>query len=212
MKPFTAIASPAAWLDEDNIDTDAIFPARFLLLLERDTLGPHLFHDRRYGADGAERADFILNQPEYRAARVLVAGHNFGCGSSREHAVWTLLGHGIGCVIAISFGEIFRANAIKNGLLPIQVSPETAAALMRDARALGEFRVDLESRRLRTPTQDIAFAIADAERDALLNGWDEVAMIARAHGQDIAAFEARHRQSQPWLFDRDLLRLSGAKR
>lgn len=206
MTPFRPISSVAAWLDEDNVDTDAIFPARFLLLLERETLGRHLFHDRRYDADDRELPGFILNRPEYRQASVLVAGRNFGCGSSREHAVWTLLGHGIRCVIAPSFGEIFRANCTKNGLLPIQVSADQAEALTRDAQALSTFDVDLATGRLRTATQDIVFTLPDAERDALLGGWDEIEMITRNHAADIRDFEARHRLSQPWLFDADSLR------
>lgn len=208
MMKFSPIESRAAWMDEDNVDTDAIFPARFLLLLERESLGRYAFHDRRYDKQGRERADFILNQPEFRSASVLVAGQNFGCGSSREHAVWTLLGHGIRCVIAISFGEIFRANCLKNGLLPVQADEATVAALMGDARALEDFRVDLAARTVTTTSRSFSFAIDAEDRDALLNGWDEAEMILQKFGAEVRDFEAAHQLNQPWLFGTDIVRRS----
>lgn len=200
MTPFTPLESRVAWLDEDNIDTDAILPARFLLLLEKSDFGRHLFHDRRHAADGKPQPDFILDRREFEGARILLGRRNFGCGSSREHAVWAIEGHGIRCVIAISFGEIFHANCLKNGVLPITVTEEAHALLLAAARRGEPFRVDLAAQRLHAAGRDWAITLAEDERLALLNGWDEVERILQMHGDDITAFESRHRAAQPWLF------------
>lgn len=208
IEKFTQLESRAAWIDEDNVDTDAIFPARFLLLLERETLGRYAFHDRRYDSDGHPRDDFILNRPEYRSASILITGRNFGCGSSREHAVWTLLGQGIRCVIAVSFGEIFRANCIKNGLLPIALDEDEVAQLMRDAQEQRSITVDLVAQMVSSASRTFPVAIEAEDRDAMLSGRDEVATIIKRHGADIRGFEAAHKQTQPWLFDVDIVRRS----
>jgi 3-isopropylmalate/(R)-2-methylmalate dehydratase small subunit len=196
MTPFTTLSSIAAPLLEDNIDTDVIFPARFLLLLDLAGVGRNAFHDRRYKPDGAERAGFVLNQPAYRAARILLAGANFGSGSSREQAVWCLADFGIACVIAPSFGDIFAANCRNNGVLPIVLPAETIAALAQD----GAVTVDLETQRVTSTSQTAAFAIEPEAREALLQGWDVTDRILQRDGPAIATFEARHRAAQFWLF------------
>ncbi|MGX1306430.1 3-isopropylmalate/(R)-2-methylmalate dehydratase small subunit [Amorphus suaedae] len=201
MTGFTTLRSRAAHLPEDNVDTDVIFPARFLLLMDRDGLGPYLFHDRRFDARGDRRPGFVLDDPTFAEARILIAGDGFGCGSSREQAVWALVGHGIGCVIAPSFGEIFAANCVKNGLLTITLPREQVAALGARAAAGETFEVDLDQRTLRVDGEKVAgIDIAEADRTMLLNGWDETDVIVREDGDAIETFEARHRVAQPWLF------------
>lgn len=201
MSGFQTIRSRAAHLPEDNVDTDVIFPARFLLLMDRDGLGPYLFHDRRFDAKGAPRPGFVLDDPEFAGARILIAGDGFGCGSSREQAVWALVGAGIGCVIAPGFGEIFAANCVKNGLLTIPLPREQVAALGARATAGAIFEVDLDQRALRVDGKTVArIDIAEADRTMLLNGWDETDVILREDGAAIEAFETRHRVAQPWLF------------
>lgn len=205
MIPFTTLASHAVWFDEDNIDTDAILPARFLLLYEKSLFGKHLFHDRRYHADGTRRADFILNQPAYEGASILVGGRNFGCGSSREHAVWALAGHGVRCVVAASLGEIFQANCLKNGMLAVTVADDAHAALLAAAQAHATIEVDLLNRSIGSGAQRWSFEIDENDRAALLNGWDEIEQITQTYAQALDAFEAAHRRAQPWLFDRSPL-------
>ena len=200
MRPFESLVSRAAWLAEDNIDTDAILPARFLLLLDKSQFGLHLFHDRRHGGDGSPRPGFILDSAEMHGAQILLGRRNFGCGSSREHAVWAIAGHGIRVVIAISFGDIFRANCLKNGILPVSCSEEDHPALLAAAEAGTAFRVDLHDRIVVAGQFAFPILLAEEERDALLNGWDEIEHITSLHGRDIAAFEAAHRAAQPWLF------------
>lgn len=143
MEPFVRLDAVAAPLAGDNVDTDIIFPARFLLLMEREGLGRYAFHDRRFDGADRERPDFVLNRPPFRDAGILIAGANFGCGSSREQAVWALRGFGIRCVIAPGFGEIFLGNCYKNGVLPIVLAAETVAALALVASAGSRFVVDL---------------------------------------------------------------------
>lgn len=202
MTPFVRLAGVAASLREENVDTDIIFPARFLLITAREGLGRYAFHDRRFDAAGREIDDFVLNRAPWRDAPILIAGANFGSGSSREQAVWALLGHGITCVIAPSFGEIFQANCMRNGVLPIVLPPEVTAGLMRQAEAGARFAIDLEAQTIRVNGGDpIEFAIDAEQRQALLNGWDETSLILNARGDDIDAFETVHRQAQPWLFE-----------
>lgn len=201
MKAFTTIRSVAAYLPDPNIDTDVIYPARYLLLLDREGLGDYAFRDRRFTKDGAPIADFMLNRPPFDKAEVLIAGDGFGCGSSREQAVWTLTGFGIHCVIAPGFGEIFRGNCLKNGLLPMELPAELCADLGRRAEAGAIFTVDLESRLLSVDGEKIAaIDLPEPTRQAFLHGWDEIDLMLREEGEAIAAFEARHREDQPWLF------------
>ncbi|MEM5518251.1 3-isopropylmalate dehydratase small subunit [Henriciella sp. AS95] len=200
MNGFSTLSSRAAWLDEDDIDTDAIYPARFLMVLERSGLEEHLFKDRRFRPDGTPDPDFIFNQPDYEDASILVAGRNFGSGSSREHAVWALRGHGIRCVIAQGFSEIFYANCIRNGVLPIIATDEQAEAALQDAKALETFCINLETREVSSASATWTFDIDDMDQQALQNGWDDSERILNLHRPDIERFETSHRASQPWLF------------
>ncbi|MBC2669872.1 3-isopropylmalate dehydratase small subunit [Novosphingobium piscinae] len=199
-EPFTTVHGRAAALREDNIDTDIIFPARFLLITAREGLGRYAFHDRRFAGDGQAIAGFVYNDPRFRAAPVLVAGANFGSGSSREQAVWALHGLGVRAVIAPGFGEIFHGNCLRNGIVPILLGREVVTALMDRAEAGLAFTVDLAAQTLTVTGEDpIPFAIPRERRLALLNGWDETDQVINTHGADIAAFEAWQRRTQPWL-------------
>ena len=194
-QPFTTVSGRAAAMREDNIDTDIIFPARFLLLLDRAGLGRHLFHERR----AAGR--FVLDTPPWDRARILVAGENFGTGSSREQAVWALTGFGVRCVIASSFGEIFAGNALKNGLLTITLPEDMVARIGAAAQRGARFRIDLEERTLCVDNEMVAtIDLPEGQRAALLNGWDETDIMLREEGEAISGFEAQHRLAQPWLF------------
>lgn len=198
MEPFTCLVAKAAPLMEDNVDTDAIFPARFLLLMEKAGLGAYLFHDRRQGA----RPAFPLDRPEFAGARILVSGANFGCGSSREQAAWALAGAGFRCVIASSFGDIFYANALKNGLLPVILPEAAVAELARLAEQGATLRVDLAEQVVQAGERPpYGFAIPAQAKETLLDGRDEIDAIL-LHERLIAAFEAASRRRQPWLYDR----------
>lgn len=199
MKWNDPLRSTAIVLDEDNIDTDAIFPARFLLLLEKENIGQYLFYDRRYDGQKNERPDFVLNQPQPDSAQIFISGQNFGCGSSREHAVWTLYDYGFRCIIAPSFGEIFYANCIKNMMLPIVITKDQIETLKNLANDGQEIIVNIVSRRLQSQGQDWAFSIDDDDAANLQNGWDEIDFILETHGKDIDNFESRYYQPRNWL-------------
>jgi 3-isopropylmalate dehydratase small subunit len=195
MESFTRLTGRAAPLPQANIDTDIIFPARFLLITAKKGLGQYAFHEWR----GA--ADFALNQDRYKGVEILVAGDNFGCGSSREQAPWALRDLGLRCVISTSFGEIFHANCFKNGILPVVVPPDILAALMADAEAGTPITVDLEASAVTRQSGDqVPFAVAPWRREALLNGWDEIAMVLAQNAAAIADFETRQRVAEPWLY------------
>jgi 3-isopropylmalate dehydratase small subunit len=201
MTGFTTVTGPAAAMPEENIDTDIIFPARFLLLTAREGLGKHAFHDRRYHADGTEVAGYVLNTDPFRSPPVIVAGANFGSGSSREQAVWALHGLGVRAVIAPALGEIFHNNCLRNGVIPIILPPETVAQLLGHAAAGTAFTVDLEAQTVTVAGQPpIPFAIPPERRLALLNGWDETDLVLARYADDITAFENTQRQTQPWLY------------
>lgn len=199
MQPFRKVTAIAAPLPAADIDTDVIFPARFLLIAEKTGLSRHLFHEKRAGrADGAP--PFILDTPPFDAARILVAGSNFGCGSSREHAVWALADFGFRCVIAPSLGEIFASNCVRNGLLPVTLSEPEHALVLAAARSGAPITVDLEEVRIVLPEgKAIPFTVGSHTRQALLRGLDEIGMILLDDVDDIAAFEERQRQAEPWL-------------
>lgn len=203
MTPFVRLDGTAAPLMEENVDTDIIFPARFLLITARKGLGRYAFHDRRFAADGTELPDFILNRAPFRNARILIADANFGSGSSREQAVWALLGFGIRCVIAPSFGEIFAGNCYRNGVLPVTLPRDAVASLTELAEAgWGKFTIDLEAQSIVVDSGPIiAFSVPVERRLALLNGWDDTATILNTREPDIAAFEARQHARQPWLWE-----------
>jgi 3-isopropylmalate/(R)-2-methylmalate dehydratase small subunit len=196
MKPFQAFESSIAVLPMANIDTDQIIPARFLKITTREGLGRRLFHDWRYLEDGSPRPGFPLDRPEARGAEVLVAGDNFGCGSSREHAPWALVDAGFRAVVSTSFADIFHQNALKNALLPIRVAPETLAALLA-AGSGARVKVDLERQVLALPDGvEISFAVDPFRRRCLLLGVDELDYL-RQFEREIAAYEAAH----PAAFD-----------
>ncbi len=192
--PFTPFTSPVAVLPVDNVDTDQIIPARFLKTVERTGLGAAAFADWRYRADGTPDERFVLNRPESAAAHVLVAGRNFGCGSSREHAVWALQGAGFRAVVSAEFADIFRGNALGNGLLPIQVSAATVKRLVRAAEENPALAVtiDLASQTIALPTGDaVVFPIDPFAKHCLLEGIDEMTFLLAAR-DDVDAYEATH--------------------
>jgi 3-isopropylmalate/(R)-2-methylmalate dehydratase small subunit len=198
MQPFTSLESVAAPLPEADVDTDVIFPARFLLLLDKAGLGRHLFHERR-SQNGAS-TDFVLNRPPFDRAQILVAGANFGSGSSREQAVWALADFGIRCVIAPSFGEIFFANCFKNGVLPLVLQDSEYARVMSAAALAQSIKVDLETQRLSLPGHPaLPFDIDPYRRRALLSGLDEIGAILADDAAEIAAFETAQRRDFPWI-------------
>lgn len=191
MEKFTRLTATAAPLPLANIDTDLIIPARFMKALTRDGLGAHLFQEMRFTPDGNERDDFILNRASCRRAQILVADRNFGCGSSREHAIWALVGFGIRCVIAPSFGDIFANNARKNGLLLIRL-PDDICAHLREQSALSQYApisIDLEAQQITLASGEIiAFAVDAADRRILIEGLDDIDRTLR-HEAAIARFE-----------------------
>ena len=198
MIPFIELASVAAPLPGDDIDTDVIFPARFLLLPDKKGLGRQLFHEKRVATPGA--ALFVLDRPAYAGARILVAGQNFGCGSSREQAVWALADFGIRCVIAPSFGEIFFANCFKNGVLPLIETGARYAELLAAAEAAEPVIVDLLGRRLILSSAKVLPIVVDPyRREELLQGLDEIGSILAGDEADIAHFERQQRLDEPWL-------------
>jgi 3-isopropylmalate/(R)-2-methylmalate dehydratase small subunit len=187
MEPLTHVRSKTVVIPSSNIDTDQIIPARFLTTTTKDGLGKQLFADWRYGADGTPNPQFVLNRPEAAACRVLVAGRNFGCGSSREHAPWALLDYGFRAVISTEIADIFRSNSLKNGLLPITVDEATAQWLLEHPGA--EVDVDLATARLTLPTGvAVAFPIEAFARHCLLNGLDELGYLRSKLG-DIERYE-----------------------
>ncbi len=197
IRPIDTITSSYVVLDVRNIDTDQIIPARFLTTTERTGLGRHAFHDWRYHHDGSPDPAFVLNRPAAREARILVAGRNFGCGSSREHAVWALLGAGIDVVVSSEFADIFRGNALGNGLLPVQVSDDVVAqlvALVADDRGPA-ITVDLADQRVTLPDgRAVPFPIAPFARHRLLHGIDEMDFVLST-AADVDEYEARHPSS-----------------
>jgi 3-isopropylmalate/(R)-2-methylmalate dehydratase small subunit len=199
MRRFETLRSVAASLPDADIDTDVIFPARFLLLLDKAGLGKHLFNERRHDRSGALRPDFVLNQAPFDEARILIAGPRFGSGSSREQAVWALADFGIACVIAPSFGEIFYANCFKNGVLAIRAEPAIHGAMLQAAEAGESFTVDLERQSVSWTAGSLSFEIDDYRRKALLEGLDEIALTLAEDCDAIAAFEARWSARAPWV-------------
>jgi len=199
MEPFQRLEGRAAPLPLANIDTDQIIPAQFLKTVERKGLGKGLFYGFRYDAEGKERPDFVLNQPAYRNASILVAGDNFGCGSSREHAPWALVDYGVRCVISTSFADIFYNNSANNGLLLIALPEAAVEALMDEARGGNHvFSVDLEAQTVTAPSgQVFTFDIEPARKRKLLLGLDPIGETLQ-HAADIDAFEARRGRDQPW--------------
>ena len=201
MEKFTKLTGVAAPLPILNVDTDMIIPKLFLKTIKRSGLGKNLFDEMRYTKDGAEVADFVLNQPAYRKASILVAGANFGCGSSREHAPWALLDFGIRCVIAPSFADIFYNNCFKNGILPIKLPQSDVDKLMDDANrgANATVTIDLENQVITGPDGgSITFELDPFRKYCLLNGLDDIGLTLQKQDK-IQGFEAQRSQSFPWL-------------
>jgi 3-isopropylmalate/(R)-2-methylmalate dehydratase small subunit len=201
MDKFTVLTGVAAPLPMINVDTDMIIPKQFLKTIKRSGLGKNLFDEMRYEESGAEKADFVLNQPAYRKAEILVSGANFGCGSSREHAPWALLDFGIRCIIAPSFADIFYNNCFKNGILPIVLPQEQVDKLMDDASrgANATVTVDLEKLEIRGPDGGcISFSLDPFRRHCLLNGLDDIGLTLQRVDK-IDAFETKRKQVEPWL-------------
>ncbi|MEM1297772.1 MAG: 3-isopropylmalate dehydratase small subunit [Pseudomonadota bacterium] len=201
MDKFTTLTGVAAPMDMINVDTDMIIPKQFLKTIKRSGLGIHAFSEMRYNEDGSENPDFVLNKPAYRDATILVAGDNFGCGSSREHAPWAILDQGIRCVISTSFADIFYNNCFKNGILPIKVSPEELEKLMDDAGrgANATMTVDLAAQTIQGPDGgSISFEIDPHRKHCLLNGLDDIGQSLEK-ADAIAAHEAKRDSATPWL-------------
>jgi 3-isopropylmalate/(R)-2-methylmalate dehydratase small subunit len=201
MDKFTKITAVAAPLPMINVDTDMIIPKQFLKTIKRSGLGKDLFSEMRFLDDGSENPDFVLNKPAYRKAQILVAGENFGCGSSREHAPWAIQDFGIRCIIAPSFADIFYNNSFKNGILPIVLPPEDVAKLMDDAErgANAIVTIDLESQTITGPDGgELRFELDPFKKHCLLNGLDEIGLSLEKE-QSITDFEARRRVATPWL-------------
>jgi 3-isopropylmalate/(R)-2-methylmalate dehydratase small subunit len=203
MTPFTTLTAVAAPLDIANCDTDKVIPARLLRKLRAPPHGyaPYLFYDMRFDAQGSERPEFVLNQPAYRHAGIIVADVNFGCGSSREGAVYAMMDHGIRSVIAPSFGDIHYANEIQNGMLPV-ILPEDTCRQLREqlhAKPGSELSIDLEAQTVTDAAgESHRFQIDAIYKERLLKGLDEVGLVLQ-HLPDIEAFEARHHADRPWL-------------
>ena len=201
MQKFDKLTGVAAPLDILNIDTDMIIPKQFLKTIKRSGLGKNLFDEMRYARDGSELPGFVLNKAPYRQAEILVAGDNFGCGSSREHAPWALLDFGIRCVISTSFADIFYNNCFKNGILPIVVSANERDALLADAADIEnpELSIDLVSQTIRRPNGvTISFEVDAFRKKCLLEGLDDIGLTMEKSSA-IDSFEAARSQSQPWL-------------
>jgi 3-isopropylmalate/(R)-2-methylmalate dehydratase small subunit len=200
MDKFTTLTGVAAPLPIVNIDTDMIIPKQFLKTIERTGLGKGLFYEMRFNEDGTEKPDFILNQPAYRHAQVIVAGDNFGCGSSREHAPWALLDFGVRCVISTSFADIFYNNCFKNGILPIRVSPEDLSKLLDDASrgSNATLTIDLAAQTIQGPDGgSISFDVDGFRKHCLLNGLDDIGLTLEKESA-ITSHEAKLAATQPW--------------
>ena len=201
MQKFETLTGVAAPLEIDNIDTDMIIPKQYLKTIKRTGLGAGLFSEMRYLDDGTLNPDFVLNKPAYKNAKIIVAGDNFGCGSSREHAPWALLDYGIRCVISTDFADIFYNNCFKNGVLPVKVSPEDHAKLLDDARrgANATLTVDLPNQEIRGPDGGVVkFELDPFRKQCLLEGLDDIGLTL-VEAPAIAGYEAKAKVSQPWL-------------
>ena len=195
---LTGVAAPMPFI---NIDTDMIIPKQFLKTIKRTGLGASLFYEMRFNDDGSENEDFVLNKPAYRESKILIAGDNFGCGSSREHAPWALLDFGVRCVISTSFADIFYNNCFKNGILPIRVNQEDLDNLMDDADrgSNATLTVDLESQEIKGPDGGtITFELDPFKKECLLNGLDDIGLTMEKSSK-IDAFEAKRREQNSWV-------------
>jgi len=201
MEKFNTLTGVAAPLEMINVDTDMIIPKQYLKTLGRTGLGKALLSELRFDEKGNERPDFVLNKPAYRAAKILVAGDNFGCGSSREHAPWALMDFGIRCVISTSFADIFFSNCFQNGILPIKVKPEELEKLMDDAKrgANATMTIDLEKQEIKGPDGDmIKFDVDPFRKHCLMNGLDDIGLTMQKE-KSIKSYEDKERAERPWM-------------
>jgi 3-isopropylmalate/(R)-2-methylmalate dehydratase small subunit len=200
MEKFTSLEGVAAPLRIINVDTDMVIPKQYLKTIKRTGLGKGLFSEQRYKDDGSENPDFVLNKPAYRKAKILVAGDNFGCGSSREHAPWALMDFGIRCVISTSFGDIFYNNCFKNGVLPIRVSPEDLEKLFDDADrgANATLSIDLEKQEIKGPDGGtVKFEIDPFRKHCMLNGLDDIGLTQQKKSK-IDSYESKAKAERAW--------------
>jgi 3-isopropylmalate dehydratase small subunit len=199
MQKFDHLTGPAAPMPMANIDTDQIIPKQFLKTVEREGLGKGLFYDFRFDFDGNQKPDFVLNQAAYKGVKVLIAGDNFGCGSSREHAPWALMDYGIRCVISSSFADIFNNNCYQNGLLPVVLKPAEVHALMDEAKGGNHvFSIDLESQTVTSPSgHTFRFEIDAARKEKMLKGLDAIGETLE-HASAIDRFEETRRMTRAW--------------
>ncbi|QED23479.1 3-isopropylmalate dehydratase small subunit [Candidatus Deianiraea vastatrix] len=199
MLKFTEISSVAAYLPIDNIDTDMIIPKQFLKVITRSGLGKKLFFEMRFDETGKEKADFVLNKDPFNKAQILIAGDNFGCGSSREHAPWSLLDFGIRCIIATSFADIFYNNCFENGILPIVVDKNTLNNLSKTAENKDILSINLEGQTIQSVNGAIKFEIDEFKKFRLINGLDSIGITAQKI-EDIKIFEESQKNNFPWLW------------
>ena len=202
MQPYTKHESIAALMNRSNVDTDQIIPKQFLKRVERSGFGVHLFHDWRYNADGSDNAEFELNKPAFNGAKILVAGDNFGCGSSREHAPWAIADYGFNTIISSSYADIFYNNCFKNSILPIIANKQQLKRLMDEISANEgvTFVVDLENQELITPSGNgFKFDIDPFRKENLLKGLDDIGLTLKYTDQ-IDQYEVKHKQTYPWLW------------
>ena len=200
MEKFNKLRGVAAPLNMINIDTDKLIPKQFLKTIKRTGLGKHLFNEMRFNEDGSEKPDFVLNKVAYRDSNIIVAGDNFGCGSSREHAPWALLDFGIKCVISTSFADIFYNNCFKNGILPIVVTKQQLDQLMDDAEngANAVLDIDLEAQEITRPNgESVTFEIDEFRKHCLINGLDDIGLTMEKE-KNIDSFEKKRATEQPW--------------
>ena len=200
MKKFKNLKSIPAYLPIVNIDTDMIIPKQFLKTIKRTGLGISLFFEMRYDHDGKEIKDFILNNEPYNNSKILIAGKNFGCGSSREHAPWALLDFGITCVISSSYADIFYNNCFKNGILPITISEEKIKELAEYSNRKEEISIDLIEQKITFGNNEIKFEIDDFKKECLIEGYDDIALSLN-HKSKIESFENKIKSERPWIFN-----------
>ena len=200
MKKFKNLKSIPAYLPIVNIDTDMIIPKQFLKTIKRTGLGKSLFFEMRYDHDGKEIKDFILNNEPYNNSKILIAGKNFGCGSSREHAPWALLDFGITCVISSSYADIFYNNCFKNGILPITISEEKIKELAEYSNRKEEISIDLIEQKITFGNNEIKFEIDDFKKECIIEGYDDIALSLN-HKSKIESFENKIKSERPWIFN-----------
>ncbi len=202
MNPFTRLTGIAAPYPLNNIDTDMIIPKLFLRTIKRTGLGKGLFYETRFDMEGKENPDFVLNQEPYRTSKIMIAGENFGCGSSREHAAWALLDFGITCVIAPSFGDIFYNNSFKNGILPIVLPQDQVDILVKYAETGREITVDLAEQKVIAGNEVFTFDVDPFRKHCLINGLDDIGLTLQKKDH-IDTFEQRNRSEKPWLWSQN---------